>query len=319
MDIIDTLKFVQGAVATKDLIPEMTHFVIEDGEVRAFNGIIAISSPIDFNVDCMPKAGPLVRAITNCEEVASLGMTPGGRLRIQSGKFKAFIDCIEGEVPHQKPEGDRVEIDGEKLLKAIKVLSPFIGNDASRPWTNGILLRGESAFATNNVCLVEYWLGTTLPHAVNIPAKAIKEMDRVGVPPSHAQLTEHSITFHYSDGRWIRTQLYSTEWPDLTKLLNAPSNPKPVNEDLFEGLRIVRPFADKSDRVWFEPGGITTSPDDGLGARYAVEGLHDQGIYKIGMLKLLEGVAEQIDFTLYQGPLLFYGEGVRGAIIGLRT
>ena len=69
----------------------------------------------------------------------------------------------------------------------------------------------------------------------------------------------------------------------------------------------------------FKDGELTTSPDEGLGARYAVDGLHDEGVYRIGMLKLLDGVAEQIDFTAYPGPLLFYGNGVRGAIIGLRA
>lgn len=319
MEILDTLRFVQGAVSSKDHVPEMKHFMIEGGRAQAFNGIIAISSPIDFSVDCKPKAAPLVYAIDRCKEVTSLALTPNGRLRIQSGAFKAFIDCLDSEAPSIRPEGEEVALDGKLLLDAAEKLSPFIGKDASRPWVNGILLRGQSAFATNNVCLVEYWLGVDLPFVVNIPMAAIKELIRVKKPPIHAQISEKSITFHYEDGCWIRSQLYETNWPDLTKILNRPSAQAPVPEGLFEALETIKPFADINGKVFFSEDRVFTHEEDELGADYKVEGLHGQGIYRIEMLRLLEGVATTIDFTLYPDPLLFYGERLRGAIIGYRT
>lgn len=88
--MLKELKFVQGAVAKKDLLPAMTHFAIEGGHVRSYNGTLALSSPIPFDIDCKPKAGPLVQAIANCNDTVTLSMTPAGKLRIQSGKFWAF-------------------------------------------------------------------------------------------------------------------------------------------------------------------------------------------------------------------------------------
>ncbi len=320
MDILKTLRFVRGAVSTKSLVPEMRHFVITDGQVRSFNGNMALSSPIALDIECAPRAVPLVQAITNCDDVVTLGMTPADRLRIKSGAFKAFIDCVPLEgLPHQQPEGNPLDLDGEHVLTAIEKLLPFVGNDASRPWTNGILLRGQSAFATNNVCLVEYWLGVDIPIPLNIPLSAIKEMARIGERPASAQVCEHSVTFHYSDGRWIRTQLYSTEWPDLSKVLDVESNTIPVPEELFKGLANVKPFVEKDGRVYFRNGAVTTSPEDDLGASYVVEGLHNEGIYNIKMLELLDGVANRVDFTAYPDPLMFYGDRLRGAIIGQRS
>lgn len=318
MDILDTLRFVRGAVSTKDLVPEMKHFVIENGTVRSFNGVIAICSPIDFSFDCKPKAVPMVNAIGHCEDVVTLGMTDGGRLRIQSGKFKAFIECIDGETIHLLPEGQEVQLDGEALVKGCATLLPFVGNDASRPWTNGILLRGQSAFATNNVCLAEYWLGVSMPFTVNIPMAAIKEIIRVKKPPTHAQISQTSITFHYEDGCWIRSQLYETNWPDLSKILDRPSHQQAVPDNLFSGLATVKPFVDKRGLIHFVEGEIRTHLEDGLGAGYQVEGLPDKGVYHIAMLSLLDGVAKTVDFTLYPEPLLFYGENLRGAIVGLK-
>lgn len=319
MEILDTLRFVQGAVSSKDHVPEMKHFVIQDGRVRGFNGLIAISSPIDFSVDCMPKAAPLVYAIDRCKEVTSLALTSNGRLRIQSGDFKAFVDCLDTEAVDVQPEGQPVEVDGAALLTAVQKLMPFVGKDASRPWVNGILLRGQSAFATNNVCLVEYWLGVDLPFVVNIPMPAIKELLRVKKPPASVQISESSITFHYEDGCWIRSQLYATNWPDLRKILDRPSNQAPVPEGLFEALDTLKPFADISGKVFFRDEHLYTHEEEELGADYRVAGLHGRGIYRIEMLRLLEGIATSIDFSLYPNPLLFYGDRLRGAIIGYRT
>ena len=317
--MLKELKFVQGAVAKKDFLPAMTHFVIEDGRVRAYNGMIALSSPLPFDIDCKPKAEPLVKAISNCNETVTLSMTPAGKLRIQSGKFRAFVDCIEEETAHVTPEGQEVQLDGEAVLEALKVIHPFIGDDASRPWTNGVLLRGQSAFATNNVILVEYWVGAQFPFTVNVPRQAIREMLRINEPPTHAQVTDKSITFHYSDGRWVRAQLYESEWPDMAKVLDKQADATTVDQRIFEALTTIKPFADKMGRVFISDGTLSTSHDSNVeGASYEIPGLPFAGIYNIDMLNLLKGVAELADFTTYPQPCLFYGQKLRGAIIGMR-
>lgn len=317
--MLKELKFVQGAVAKKDFVPAMTHFAIEKGTVRAYNGVLALSSPIPFDIDCKPKATPLVQAISNCMETVTLSITTAGRLRVQSGSFKAFIDCIEGETPHVQPEGEEVHFDGEQVLKAFQTLEPFVGNDASRPWTNGILLRGQSAFATNNVCLVEYWIGADVPFTVNVPMSAIREMLRIGEAPTHAQLDASSITFHYSDDRWIRSQLYSTEWPDLTGILNRPSKPIQIDERIFEGIEVIKPFCDALGRIHFDNEALKTHLEEGAGASYDVPGFTANGVYRFEILKLLKGVAQTIDFGTYPEPCMFFGERLRGAIVGMRA
>jgi DNA polymerase III sliding clamp (beta) subunit (PCNA family) len=318
--MLEELKFVQGAVAKKDFVPALTHFVIEGGKVRGYNGTLALCSPIPFNIACKPKAEPLVRAIANCTETVQLALTAAGRLSIKSGKFKAFVDCLpEGVSPHVEPEGFNVAMDGKAFLQALKVLNPFIGDDASRPWSNGVLLLGQSAFATNNVTLVEYWLGCNLPHPINIPKVAIRELLRLNEPPETVQLTETSISFHFSKERWLRTQLLETDWPDLEKVLNRASQPKPIDAKIFEAIKNLKPFVDKSGRVIFRGDGrISTHNDETEGATYEVESLLEKGIYNIDMLALLEGSCATVDWSAYPGPCMFFGHRLRGAIIGLR-
>lgn len=319
--MLKVLKFVQGAVAKKDFVPALTHFAIENGTVRGYNGMVALCSPIPFHIDCKPRADTLVRAIANCSETVQMHMTPSNRLSIKSGKFKAFVECIEGDTPHVEPEGEFHNVDGSVLLDAIKRLLPFVGDDASRPWSNGILFNGVSAFATNNIVLVEYWIGGSFPHAINIPRAALKEMVRIGEAPLQVQLSDNSVSFHYADGRWLRTQLFSSDWPDLAKVLNQEHGPTTeIPQVLFDGIRTLKPFTDKLGRVYFSEGvASTVETADAEGAAFESEDLPGKGIYSVSMLELLEGVAVRADWTGYPGPCIFYGaDRLRGAIIGIR-
>jgi DNA polymerase III sliding clamp (beta) subunit (PCNA family) len=312
------LKFVQGAVAKKDFMPALTHFRIQNGTVRGYNGSLALCSPIPLDMTCTPKADSLVRAIANCNETVSLALTPAGRLAVRSGSFKAFIDCVDGEVPHVEPDGEEVQaFDGKALLAALKVLQPFVSDDASRPWSNGVLLHGQSAFATNNVVLVEYWLGSNFP-SINLPRNAIKEIVRIGEAPVRAQANDHSITLHYAGGKWIRSNLLSTEWPDLSRVLNVESNASAIDNMIFEGLRTIKPFADKTGRVLFQEGRMATHEQEDQGAAFECTVPLPAGVYSIEMLELLEGVAVKADWSLYPKPAMFFGERLRGAVIGRR-
>lgn len=328
MRIIDSLKFVQGSVAKKDFLPAMTHFVIENKTVRGYNGMIALCSPIDFDIDCKPKADELVHAVSNCEETIVMSMTDAGRLRLVAGDYKVFVKCVTEDTPHVLPEGDSATFDGAAMLAALRAVEPFIGDDASRPWSTGVLLKGGSAIATNNVCIVEYWIGAEFPRTVNIPSIAIKEMLRIGEAPTHAQFTSNSATFHYTDKRWIRTQLLNTEWPDIGKILNVISNAQDVDERLFTGLKKIHKRADAMHRVFIRDGVLSTveckptekDPEGyGEGAQHKVSGLVCDGIFSIAMLELLHGVAKSIDFSTYPRPCLFFGEQLRGAIIGMKS
>lgn len=316
--MLNSLKFCQGSVAKKDFVPDLKHFAIANGRVRGFNGILALSSPIPFDINCTPRAEPLVKAIANCSETVQLSLTKAGKLSIRSGVFKANIECINEQVMHVEPEGSVVHINGEEILKGLRSVAPFIGDDASRPWSNGVLLKNHSMFATNNATLVEYFHGSLFPHVVNLPRDAVREMLRIGEPPLSAQLSENSITFHYSGERWLRTQLYVNEWPDLEKILNKQSAQQPINNELFEALEILKPFVDKLGTIYIGEGVIQTHQDESEGATYEVADMQHEGKYNISILNLLKGTALTIDWTGYPGACMFFGDRLRGAIIGMR-
>jgi len=315
--MLSSLKFVQGAVAKKDFVPALTHFKIANGTVRGYNGSMALCGPIDLDIDVTPRAAQFVKAIETCRETIAIHMTPNGRLSIKSGSFKAFVECTDNPFPDVEPEGEPIKPEGG-FLAALRTLMPFIAEDASRPWARGIMFRGPSAFATNNVVLIEYWLGYDFPIEVNIPKTAVAELLRIDEEPEALQVSKNSVTFHLAGNRWLRTQLYETSWPDLSPILNREADPKPLPDTFWEAVETLKPFVEEGGRLYLGNEAVATSPVEGAGASFAVPGLVVAGCFNVKYLGLLQDVVEKIDLSSYPNPCMFFGKSLRGAIVGMR-
>lgn len=317
--MLDALRFVQGAVAKRDFVPALTHFRIASGEVKGYNGAIALRCPIPLDLEATPRALPFIRAIQTCNESTSLHLTPKGKLAVASGRFRAYIDCLNEPYPSVEPEGARVEL-SPGLCEAMTTLLPFISEDASRPWSRGLLIQGQSVFATNNVTLVQYWMPDACPVVVNVPRAAVVELVRIGEDPIALQATEANVTFHFSGERWLRTQTYTTEWPNLVPILERDLSACPeLTSDFWLAVNELAPFVDETGGLYLADGLITTSLVDGEGAQAEVPGLVASGRFNVEYLKLLEGVATHADLVAASSGALFYGESLRGAIAPMRT
>lgn len=316
--MLDALKFVQGAVAKKDFVPALTHFKIENGKIKGYNGSLALSSPIDLDLDVTPNAVAFAKAIKTCADTVAMHVTPANRLAVISGKFKAFIPCTTEPFPDIEPEGEVIEFDG-KLVNTLKELAPFVGQDASRQWALGVLFKGGSAFATNNIVIVEKWLGYSFPVEINIPAAAIKELLRIGKEPISIQVAETSVTFHFENDRWLKAQVSTLEWPDLTTILERESNQIPAYPGFFDGIESLLPFVDAEERLHLLEGILATASVIDEGASVEIPDLPGGGCFNAKQLLKLNGVINTIDLTQYPAPCLFFGNNIRGAIVGMRV
>jgi len=322
--VLDALKFVKGAVAKKDFAPELIHYRIKDGRALGYNGKLAISSPIDCQLDVTPKAVPFFRAIEQCNDVIAMNMTAAGKLSVRSGKSKFYVECLEnGAYPPITPEGATYPL-APGLYARLALIRPFVAADASRPWAQGVLLRGNTATATNNIIIVQHWDKVAFPAEVNIPEPCVAAMCAVKQDPVSMQLAANSVTFHYEDGRWIRCQLYTPDigtWPDIEALFTkAKAIGKPavdIPEGFWDGLEAIKHHTDDLNRVYFRDGHLATSPEDGIGSSYECD-VPTGGIFNLEMLASLKGIAEKADFTPAPQPCMFFGGMLRGIIVGLR-
>ncbi len=317
--MIDALKFVQGAMRVNNVAPELEHYQIKDGRVVGYNGMMALSAPLDLSIDVKPKATLFYKALQACGDTVSIKMTTNGRLQVRSGAFSAYVPCIEKEVYEAQPEGTMYPAP-EGLVGAFKRLLPFISQDASRPWAMGLSVGGQCYTATNNIIILQIWEGHGLP-VFNCPRFAVAEVARIGEAPTHIQVSDSSVTFHYEDGRWLRTQVLTAEWPQemVEKLLSGPCDAKPVEDGLFEGLDKILPFIPASTTAVRMEGGALATGDGEAGATIEVEGLPDGPVFSAKVLALLAEEMDSVDWTLYPAPCPFRGQSSRGIILGQRT
>lgn len=323
--MLDSLRFVVSAVARKDYVQDLTHFRIRDGRVTGYNGVIALSSDIDIDLNVYPNASKMMAAVKASPTTITLNMTPAGKLAVRSGKFKSFVDCLPDESQvFPEPEGEVVDL-GPHFMPGIKALAPAMGIDASRPWAMGIKLQEQSMFATNNVMLAEYWHGTDIPLDVVIPDICVKELLRIGEDPIKVQVTDRSITFWFSETRWLRSQLIETDqWPiaRMSEIMSLSDGDQvPFPEGFFEAVETLTPFLTDAGTVFLFPDRIATSKDEGEGTSVELEmvGVTDLQAYHHRQLLLLGQIAKTIDWTSYPRPCMFRGDRLRGAVVGQRT
>lgn len=326
--MLDALQFVRGAVSRKDIVPALQHFRIHRGTIRSYNGTIGLNSPIACDLDIAPNAVQFVKAIEACIDGVSLSMWDG-KLVVHGGPFRVFVDCVAGETfPDITPKGKSIKLDNT-LLPALRYLEPFVAADASRPWACGILFENESAFATNNIVLQQYWLGFQFPMRVNIPTPAVRELIRIGVDPDRMQVEENNLTFHYKDGRWLTTRLLEAQWPvDVQGLLDNAFEGKsqwPFPEGFFDALDQLAPFTDELGRVYFHGDCMSTSANpNSVGATIQMEKLGlgtvpMTGCFNLAELRKLKEVIRAVDFSAYPQACTFTGEVTRGIIMGFVT
>lgn len=329
MDLLSALKFVQGSVARKELQEGLTHFRIVNGTVRGFNGTISLCSPVPLNIDCTPKADPMIKAIAACDEAVQMTMLANGKLSIKSGGFKVSIDTLQKPTAHVEPEGDVYKIDGETFISGLTRVLPFVSDDASRPWSCGVLVKQGSMYATNNASLIQYWFGSVFPVDCVVPRMAIKELMRIKRPPVSIQCTDTSMTFHYDDGCWLRTQLLELKWPNIDKIIEKTekdAKPYNIDEELFNCLEKIKPFAERDFRVYLENGMARTHYEEMDGASSLFRESKTVGVYNIDLLMQLKNLATDWDASRYNEkddrglpvPVIFYGENLRGVIVGFR-
>lgn len=323
--MLDALRFVASAVARKDYVPALTHYKIVNGRVTGFNGILALSSDIDVDLEVMPHAAKFLAAIKACPDTIALNVTPAGKLAVKSGKFKSFVECLPTDTAATfvEPEGDDIDL-GPSFIEGIKLLQPAMGIDASRPWAMGIKLRGRSMFATNNIMLAEYYHGTSIPVDMVIPDLAIKELVRIGETPTRIQVAKSSISFWFGEKRWLRTNLLEGgSWPTdkLEQILSMSNGEQmPFPDDFATNLETIKPFLGEHDTVFLSPTAMMTSQYDGEGTTIEtpMPQITEMQAYHHKQLILLAELAKTIDWTGYPRPCMFQGHMLRGAIVGQR-
>lgn len=309
-----------SVVAEKVGAPFETHVGLRANWAIAFNGIVAAGCPISEDIVAYPHTLLLVEALSKCSEGFSLTQLDNGRLSIKSGKFKAVVPCLEPALMQVAVPDPMIVGITNAFRDAVEAVGVLANENAQHVITASVLMNGQTVISTNRVMLMEAWHGLDLPPNVPLPKQFVaalvkQKKDLVGFGFSNC-----SATFYFTDGCWLRTQLYSDEWPDVSSILNRNANLWSIDPQFFKSLEAVIPFSEDGN-IYSDTNLLKSHPDDGVGATFECNGVPKGFVYPAKQLMLMKEHVKRIDYMasgIHDSSycLVFEGDTCRGVISG---
>lgn len=316
--LLTALKFV--SVASKDTKQGayQTHVHIGGKQVVAFDGILAAGHPIDEDLVAFPHLEQLTDALETAGKKLSLTIEDGA-LSVTGEKLKATVQCLPAEEMHVvAPDSQRFDMP-DSIKAALEVCARYTKESGSKIHEAAVLLTANSCYGTNGLAIVEYW------HGVNLPPMVLPRAFCVAVTKVKSPLTGfswgngNSVTFHFEDGSWIKTQLYTEGYPEtVSTIMNVPAAPIPLPESFIEAVTSVSKFSDDGT-VTFEDGRVL-----GLHEHSAVSAMYDVAAlqaptrcrFNADLITKVGDLIKTYDLTTDPKRMIWFGDSVRGMIMG---
>lgn len=319
--LLEVVKFL-STVARDEGSPAETHILLSNKTATAFNGIVGAGALIDEDIKAAPHAKTFLNALMKCGENYQLTQVDQNKLSIKSGPFKANIPCIDPALLYFPTPDANVAPITDKFKEALELVEKVKPENGQRVVTLSFLLNGPSIISTDGKILIEAWHGLDMPTNIPVP-KALIPVILNSKKLTGFGLSNTTITFYYEDNSFIRSQLYAESWPDVSHILNAPSNPSPVPSNFFKALEAIGSFSEKGF-AHFEDGKLQSHDVSEKGAEYEVAELKKGPVYSIKYLTMLKDIIENVDFYTQavghnrkQGSMLiFTGKNCRGVLMG---
>ena len=310
-EIKSAVSFCKAGVGDSKAPEERRCFKIEMGRIYSYDGIMTFSAPIPLAFDACPNADAFEAAVWNCDDNFNLGFD-GSKVVFRSGKFSAKVDCLAESFSVNELDDAVPTPIGANILPAIKTLLPFVGTDPKRIWSQSILFKAGSAFATCNAVVIEHWIGQIIPFEFAIPTAGLKTLLKLGEEPTGLTVRSDSVTVHLSGDRWFKIKTFDDPWMEprtIFAMCDWRTVPE-VPSEFFKSLSKLSSFAGAFEDAKISGGKITVG-----NGTMEVDGLSGEAITIYRFLKLLEPVTTRLSFAS-PNRIQFIGKQLRGVLIG---
>lgn len=312
--LIAALKFV--SVAQKKAGPTNVQFChIAHNWAAAFDGVLTVAAPIEEDLAACVQTVQFIDALSKATDELSITQLGPNTLAVSSGVFRALVPCVGfDEVPITPPDPQCAVID-DRIKAALLAVAGLATDGAPNATFASVLLQGGSAVATNGHALLEYWHGIDLPPGMMIPKNSAVAIGKSSKTLTGFGFSQSSATFYFEDGSFIKTQLFGERYPAYEQVLNVEGlNPWPVPPEFFKAVRAVESFSENGN-IYFEDGAMLSKAYRDEASTYKVEGLPERMGFNAKYLLLVEDAFKSAHFG--NNKVIFFGESMRGAIMGL--
>lgn len=314
--LIAALKFV--AVAQKKAGPTNVQFAhVAHNWAAVFDGVLTVAHPIEEDLQACPHTLQFIDALSKADEELAITQLGPNTLSVTSGVFKGLIPCVGfDEVPIPAPDPQCAVID-DRIKAAFAAVAGLAQDGAPNATYAAVLLQAGSAVATNGAALLEYWHGIDLPPGMMLPKASAVAVAKAGPALTGFGFSPSSATFYFENGAFIKTQLFGERYPHYAGIFEVPGlNAWPVPPEFFKAVHAVESFSPNGN-IFFEGGAVTSNIARDQASTYKVEGLPERMGFNAKLLSSVESHFKSVHFDAATNKVIFFGENVRGAVMGL--
>lgn len=315
----DALRFASLILKDHGTVGE-THVCIKNNWVTAYNGVLAVGHKCDSDLFACPQIKLAIEALSKCGQNIAITQLDANRLSIKSDRFKAIIPCVNLSLLEPPVPDPSIAVIGDNLKTAFEIAGLLQTDNAQTIYGASVLMNGQSLISSlSGQMIIEYWHGIDLPTGLAIPKALIAPLSKINKKLVGFGFSTWSVTFYFEDESWIKSQLYSEQWPDIHRVFDCVANVQQFPADFWSALDAVAPFSEAL--AYFCEGRLRSHAAEGVGAEFELPGLIGGPIYPARQLAALRSWATHVDFQAHgaNGPVLYaVGKQARAVIAGVR-
>jgi hypothetical protein len=292
-------------------------FIIHNGSIYARNlamqAGVTFESTVDFNV----PAAALEAALSRMKEIQSLTIDDG-IVTIKSGRLKSVIRLVESEPPGLPQMPTEWLKTPPALVPALKAAKEHCGEMG---WQTCVRLMDERVTAFRSQSGIDIAVpGLVIKPSLIVP-EVIDFLIAQGGSDYYAS-QERAVCFQWEDGRWLRSQLYNAEMPEINiaGIFENAGNEIPVKITAEFRAAYADAAAMTDSVIMMTPEGFQGRTGDvaNSAVEFKIKGLpKDHASY--WQTKYLDPVMAQAvawNPTTWPNPSYFEGPGLTGVIMG---
>ena len=322
--LLNALRFI--CVAQRKAGPTNVQFCNASHHwVAASDGIVTAAHPIQEDIQTCPQTHPLIEALSTVAQERELSITQltPHALAITSGAFRGLISCVApAEIPITGPDPTAVQLNpgqGVLMQHALASVASLAVDGSPEAIKAGVYLQAKSAVATDGAALLECWHGVDLPGAVLMPRYAAIAVGATKHALIGLGASASSVTFHFQNGAWLKTQLYAERYPNYQHFFDTSPGAKvwAAPLDFFKAIDTIESFS-KTGTVHFNAQGIASDSTKEQASTYRVEGLPDMA-FKAKLLLSVKHAFETAAFDPVNRKVVFYNNKarIRGVVMAV--
>lgn len=316
-ELIAALKFISVCQKKNGEIYQQ-HCMLSGGWVAAMNEYMVAATPINASLTCCPHTLQLIEALNKCESEFQMVMSGPETLSIASGYFTAVINCTSPELLNIHGPDLQCGAITDDLKPALGVCSSLLVENSPNEYTAAVLMQANTCVGTDGVSMVEVFHGIDLPPSMLIPKSVAVAVSKTDKKLTAFGFSAHSFTFYFEDGSFIKSRLFTPQYPNYLPLMECSGKPKAIHKEFFTALETIKPFCE-SGQVYFKDGYIYSLADSNIASSYKFGGLPDGLAFSCERLLHFKTQVKKGYFDKENRKAFLFSDTMRAVVMGLSS